>query len=103
MSNTTMIALLVAVAIVGYAVVGVALWPVLRVAMRRADAPGAVTRALAVSNSWILLFLVVLLTSYLTGWEPGRVYVVLAVIVAVNPWALWLWWKRWIRQIDRKG
>lgn len=102
MSTTTLIAILVSIAIIGYVVCGALLYPVLRVAIRRSGAAAGVAVALAVSNSWILLFLVVLLESYLTGWDPGRVYLILAVIVAVNPWALALWWLRWRRRIDRK-
>lgn len=102
MSTTTIIFVLVCVASVGYIIAGFSLWPLVVLALRRQDAPGAITRALALSNGWILAFLLVLLLSYLTGWNPGRVYLVLAVIVAVNPWALIVWWWRWRRSIGKR-
>jgi accessory gene regulator protein AgrB len=100
MSTIHLIVTLVIISIAGYIVAGLTLFPTVRLAWRHRSIAGGFVIALAFANGWILSYLIIILLSYFLKWDPGNTYVVLAIIVAAEPWLLLIWWLRRTKQID---
>ena len=103
MNAANLIIVCVAVGIVGYAFVGVQCLSLLRAVLRSPSLAGGFVIALAISNSTWLIYLTLLMLNHFLGWDVTHIYVIIAGLVALNPWLLAIWWWQCGRQMDSEA